>query len=480
MKTEYEAVIGLEVHAQLLTASKIFSASSAQFGGEPNAKTDPVVLGMPGVLPVLNRRAVDFAIKMGLAANCQIAPYSRFARKHYFYPDLPKGYQISQYELPLCSDGFIDIEIDGQRKRIRLNRIHLEEDAGKSIHDTALAGHDTLVDLNRSGVPLIEIVSEPDIRTAREAYLYLTRIKQLVTYLEICDGNMEEGSLRCDANVSIRPKGDSELGVKTEVKNMNSFRNVERALTYEINRQIQIVQDGGNIVQETLLWDANTNTARTMRSKEEAHDYRYFPDPDLTPLKVSREWIASIRNELPELPNDKKQRFTRDFQLPAYDAELLCDSRPLAEYYEAVAEMCGDYKLISNWMMGDVIRVLNERKIQIIDFPIPARNFADLLNLIHNKTISNSIAKIVFEEMLKTGSAPKSIVEQKGLAQISDAGAIETVVAKVIAENPQQVEQFRGGKEKVLSFFVGQVMRATRGKANPGVVNKLLREKLSE
>ncbi len=480
MKTEYEAVIGLEVHAQLLTASKIFSASSAQFGGEPNAKTDPVVLGMPGVLPVLNRRAVDFAIKMGLAANCQIAPYSRFARKHYFYPDLPKGYQISQYELPLCHDGFIDIEIDGQRKRIRLNRIHLEEDAGKSIHDTALAGHDTLVDLNRSGVPLIEIVSEPDIRTAREAYLYLTRIKQLVTYLEICDGNMEEGSLRCDANVSIRPKGDSGLGVKTEVKNMNSFRNVERALTYEINRQIQIVEDGGKIVQETLLWDANANTARTMRSKEEAHDYRYFPDPDLTPLKVSREWIAKIRDGLPELPNDKKQRFMRDFQLPKYDAERLCDSRPLAEYYEAVAETCGDYKLISNWVMGDVIRVLNERKIQIADFPIPAKNFADLLNLIHNKTISNSIAKTVFEEMLKSGAAPKSIVEQKGLAQISDAGAIETVVDKVIAENPQQVEQFRGGKEKVLSFFVGQVMRATRGKANPGVVNKLLREKLSE
>ncbi len=480
MKTEYEAVIGLEVHAQLLTASKIFSASSAQFGGEPNSKTDPVVLGLPGVLPVLNRQAVAFAIKMGLATNCQIAPYSRFARKHYFYPDLPKGYQISQYELPLCSNGFIDIEVDGQHKRIRLNRIHLEEDAGKSIHDAALAGHDTLVDLNRSGVPLIEIVSEPDIRTAQEAYAYLTRIKQLVTYLEICDGNMEEGSLRCDANVSIRPKGAQELGVKTEVKNMNSFRNVERALTFEINRQIQIVENGEEVVQETLLWDANTNTARTMRSKEEAHDYRYFPDPDLTPLEVSPDWIETLRQSLPELPNDKKQRFMSEFGLPEYDAELLCDSRNLATYFESITETCNDYKLASNWVMGEVIRVLNERKIDITGFSIPAKNFADLLNLIHNKTISNNIAKTIFEEMLKTGAAPKSIVEQKGLAQISDAGAIESIVDKVIAENPKQVEQFRGGKDKVLSFFVGQVMRATRGKANPEIVNKLLKEKLSE
>ncbi len=477
---EFEAVIGLEVHAQLLTQSKIFSPSSAEFGGEPNSKTDPVVLGLPGVLPVLNARAVAFAIKMGLATNCKIAPLSRFARKHYFYPDLPKGYQISQYELPLCSHGFVEIEIDGHTRRIGLNRIHLEEDAGKSIHDPALAGHETLVDLNRSGVPLIEIVSEPDIRTPQEAYAYLTRIKQLVTYLEICDGNMEEGSLRCDANVSIRAAGSRELGVKTEVKNMNSFRNVERALTYEIGRQIDIVKNGGTVEQETLLWDANANVVRTMRSKEEAHDYRYFPDPDLPPLVVTPEWIAEIRASLPELPQVKKQRYIAEFGLPEYDAELLTDNRALAEYYEDVARECGDYKLASNWVMGEVIRVLNEQKIDIRDFPLSPQKFAELLKLIVDDTISNNIAKSVFDEMLASGQSAQSIVEKKGLAQISDTGAIEAVVDKIIADHPDQVAQYRAGKEKVLGFFVGKVMRVMRGKANPGIVNKLLKTKLKE
>lgn len=477
---EFEAVIGLEVHAQLLTKSKIFSPSSAEFGGEPNSKTDPVVLGLPGVLPVLNARAVAYAIRMGLATNCHIAPLSRFARKHYFYPDLPKGYQISQYELPLCSNGYVEIEVDGDTRRIGLNRIHLEEDAGKSIHDPALAGHDTLVDLNRSGVPLIEIVSEPDIRTPQEAYAYLSRIKQLVTYLEICDGNMEEGSLRCDANVSIRPVGSTAFGVKTEVKNMNSFRNVERALTYEIERQIDIVKNGGEVEQETRLWDASANVARTMRSKEEAHDYRYFPDPDLPPLVVTPEWIAEIRASLPELPQVKKQRYIREFALPVYDAELLTDNRALAAYYESLAVACGDYKLASNWVMGEVIRVLNEQKIDIREFPISPQNLAELLKLIADDTISNKIAKSVFEEMLLSGQSAKSIVEKKGLAQISDTGAIEAVVDKIIADYPDQVAQYRAGKEKVLGFFVGQVMRVMRGKANPGIVNKLLRTKLKE
>ena len=477
---EYEAIIGLEVHAQLLTQSKIFSASSAAYGGEPNSQTDPVVLGMPGVLPVLNRRAVEYAIRMGLATHCHIASYSRFARKHYFYPDLPKGYQISQYELPICSNGYVEIEPEGgSAKRIGITRIHLEEDAGKSIHDPAIAGEDTLVDLNRSGVPLIEIVSEPDIRTPQEAYAYLMRLKQLLTYLDICDGNMEEGSLRCDANVSVRPAGATEFGVKTEVKNMNSFRNVERALTYEIERQKQMLSRGEEVVQETLLWDANAGVARTMRSKEEAHDYRYFPDPDLLPLTVSQEWIGRIRRELPELPREKKERFISQYQLPEYDAQLLTTSKELADYYEAVAGECRDYKLISNWLMSDIIRVLNERKIEITEFPVSAGNLAALLNLIIDNTISQKIAKTVFEEMLETGTHPRKIVEEKGLAQISDSGALEAIIENVLAENASQVAEYRSGKEKVFGYLIGQVMKATRGKANPALVNKILREKLT-
>lgn len=476
----YEAVIGLEVHAQLLTKSKIFSSSSAEFGGEPNSRTDPVVLGMPGVLPALNSRAVEFAIKMGLATNCRIAPFSRFARKHYFYPDLPKGYQISQYESPLCSGGYVDIDLeDGSRKRIGIHRIHLEEDAGKSIHDPAIAGEDTLVDLNRSGVPLIEIVSEPDLRTPAEAYAYLVRLKQVLTYLNICDGNMEEGSLRCDANISLRAFGAAEFGVKTELKNMNSFRNVERGLAFEIERQRQVLERGESVVHETLLWDADAGVARTMRGKEEAHDYRYFPEPDLPPLSISQDWIEEIRATLPELPQAKKERFMKQYQLPLYDAEILTDSTAFADYYEAVAASCTDYKTISNWMMGEVLRVLKEQKIGIGNFPIPPADLAALVNLISDNTVSQKIAKTVYEEMLLSGEKPQTIVEKKGLAQISDSSAIETLVEKILSDNHDQVEQFKAGKEKVFSFFVGQVMKATRGKANPALVNEILRKKLS-
>ncbi len=478
--TDYEVVIGLEVHAQLLTESKIFSASSARFGGEPNSRTDPVVLGLPGVLPVLNRRAVEFAIKMGLAVHCHIAPYSRFARKQYFYPDLPKGYQISQYELPVCSSGYIEIELDGVHKKIGLTRIHLEEDAGKSIHDPAIAGEDTLVDLNRSGVPLIEIVSEPDLRSPAEAYAYLSALKKIVTYLGVCDGNMEEGSLRCDANVSLRPVGRRELGVKTEVKNMNYFRNVERALQFEIERQRNILSAGGEVVQETLLWDAGAGVARTMRGKEEAHDYRYFPDPDLPPLEVSPKWIEELRAEMPELPLARKRRFIEQYQIPAYDAELLTGERAFADFFEGVAKLCPDYKLVSNWMMSDVTRVLNEQKTGIEAFGLSITEFAELLNLIVDKTISIKIAKEVFEEMLASGKTAKGVVEEKGLAQISDSSQIESLIDMILKKFPDQVNQYLAGKEKVLGFLVGQVMRETGGKANPGLVNQTLKQKLQE
>ena len=476
----YEAVIGLEVHAQLLTESKIFSPSSAAFGGEPNTQTDPVVLGLPGALPVLNKKAVEFAIKMGLATHCEIANFSQFARKHYFYPDLPKGYQISQYELPICKNGYVQIEVNDTVKKIRLNRIHLEEDAGKSIHDPALAGHDTLVDLNRSGVPLIEIVSEPDIRTPEEAYAYLSALKQIVTYLGICDGNMEEGSLRCDANVSVRPVGEKAFGVKTEVKNMNSFRNVERALHYEINRQISILREGGSIQQETLLWDANANVAKTMRSKEEAHDYRYFPDPDLTPIVVEKDFIESIKNELPELPEAKKLRFISEYQLPEYDAALLTETKEMADYYESVVQHCTDYKLASNWVMSEIIRILNDRKISIVDFPLSPEQIAELLNMVVTEKISLKIAKTVYEEMLATNRSAEAIVSKKGLVQISDTSELAKIIEEILSKNPKQVEEYKGGKDKVLGFFVGQVMRATKGQANPALVNKILKEKLAE
>ncbi len=478
---EYEAIIGLEVHCQLSTQSKIFCGCKTDFGAQQNTQVCPVCLGMPGVLPVLNRRAVEFAIRMGLATHCRIAEHSIFARKNYFYPDLPKGYQISQYEEPLCEDGYLEIELEsGEKKRIHIIRIHLEEDAGKSVHaEDYVSENETLIDLNRCGVPLIEIVSGPDIRSPREAYHYLVRIRQLVRYLEICDGNMEQGSLRCDANISVRPKGQDAFGVKTELKNMNSFRNVERALEYEIQRQIAMLERGEPIQQETLLWDAARNRVVPMRSKEYAHDYRYFPEPDLVPLMISSEWRQAIAAQLPELPVARRERFVRDYRLPEYDAAVLTEEKPVADYFEAVVKAGADAKQASNWVMGDVLRVLKEEKIEISAFPVKPEALAEMIQLITDGTISSKLAKTVFEEMRKTQKSAKQIVEEKGLVQITDTGAIERVVDEVLAANPKEVERYRQGEEKLIGFFVGQVMRATRGKANPQMVNQLLRQKLS-
>lgn len=481
MNEKYEAVIGLEVHAQLLTDSKAFCGCTTKFGNTPNSNVCPVCLGMPGVLPVLNKNLVEFTLKMGLATHCRVAPKSTFARKNYFYPDLPKGYQISQYEEPICQNGFIDVELkDGSTKRIGITRIHMEEDAGKSIHDMNV---DTLVDVNRCGVPLMEIVSEPDMRTSHEAYQYLSAIKQIVTYLGICDGNMEEGSLRCDANVSVRRKGEKQFGTKTEVKNMNSFRNVERALEYEINRQIAVIEDGGSVVQETLLWDADKNVAVSMRSKEEAHDYRYFPEPDLVPVLVDQAWIATVKSTLPELPVERRNRFVDTFSLPKYDADILTLEKELADYYEEVAGKLAkkdseSYKSISNWVMTDVLRVVNEEHVKVNDFPVSPENLAAMVNLIGEGVISGKIAKEVFEEMLKTKEHPKTIVEQKGLVQVSDAGTLEKIIDEVLAHNSDQREKYRSGKTQLFGFFVGETMKATKGKANPKIVNDILKRKL--
>ena len=477
MNEKYEGVIGLEVHAQLLTNSKIFCSCSTKFGNKPNSNVCPICLGHPGVLPVLNKQVVEYTVLMGLATNCTINERSIFARKNYFYPDLPKGYQISQYEEPACEHGFIDITLpDTITKKIGITRIHMEEDAGKSIHDSGLS---TSVDLNRCGVPLIEIVSDPDMRIANEAYLYLSRIKQIVQYLGICDGNMEEGSLRCDANISIRLRGETKLGTKTEVKNMNSFRNVERAINYEINRQMEILEDGGRIIQETLLWDADKNKAFSMRSKEEAHDYRYFPEPDLFPVLVDSKWKNELAALLPELPNERKNRFINSIKLPEYDAEILTQSKDIADYYEKVITVTDDYKSASNWVMGDVLKVINEKKIDIKDFLVSAENLAELINIINDNTISSKIAKEIFPEMLKENKKPLEIVKSKNLLQITDTTAIAGVIDNVLSNFPNEVEEFLNGKEKVFGFFIGKIMQETKGKANPKIVNELLREKIS-
>jgi aspartyl-tRNA(Asn)/glutamyl-tRNA(Gln) amidotransferase subunit B len=477
MNEKYEAVIGLEVHAQLLTNSKIFCGCSTKFGNDANSNTCPVCLGHPGVLPVLNKKVVEYTALMGFATNCTVNEHSIFARKNYFYPDLPKGYQISQYEEPICEHGFIEVNTkNGASKKIGITRIHMEEDAGKSIHDT---GSFTLVDVNRCGVPLMEIVSEPDIRNSEEAYLYLSKIKQIVQYLGICDGNMEEGSLRCDANISVRLKGEKEFGVKTEIKNMNSFRNVERAIDYEIKRQIELVEDGEKIVQQTLLWDADANEAYPMRSKEEAHDYRYFPDPDLLPVIVDENWKNELKLSLPELPDIKRNRFISNYSLSIYDSEILTQTKSLANYYEQVVSVTDEYKLASNWVMGDVLAVLNDKKIDISDFPISALNLGELINLIQDGTISGKIAKEIFPIMLENNSDPEVIVKEKNLLQISDSSVIEAIIQKIIGANPAQVEEYRAGKEKVFGFFVGHVMKESKGKANPKLVNEILKKKLS-
>ncbi|MCB9259771.1 MAG: Asp-tRNA(Asn)/Glu-tRNA(Gln) amidotransferase subunit GatB [Ignavibacteriales bacterium] len=471
---EFEAVIGLEVHAQLLTDTKIFCGCSTKFGNPANSNVCPVCLGHPGVLPVLNKKVVEFTTLMGLATNCTINEKSVFARKNYFYPDLPKGYQISQFELPICENGYIDIKTNDE-KRIRIKRIHMEEDAGKSIHDQ---GYDTLVDVNRCGTPLIEIVSEPDISSGEEAYQYLSNLKQIITYLGICDGNMEEGSLRCDANISIRPKGATELGTRTEVKNMNSFRNVQKAIDFEIDRQINLVEDGGEVIQQTLLWNAEQNKATSMRGKEEAHDYRYFPDPDLMPVIVDEAWQKEIFITMPELPVKRKERFIKDLNLPEYDAEVLTSQREMADFYEEVLTETNDSKIASNWVMGDVLKIINEQKISFSNFPVSPKNLGKLINLINQNKISSKIAKDVFPFMLEEDRDPEIIVKEKNLIQITDTSAIESAIDNVINQNPDQVEEFKSGKDKVIGFFVGQVMKETKGKANPQMVNQILREKL--
>jgi aspartyl-tRNA(Asn)/glutamyl-tRNA(Gln) amidotransferase subunit B len=481
---KYEVVIGLEVHAQLLTQSKIFSQDAASFGQPPNTNVSPVSLGHPGTLPVLNKAAVEFALRMGLATHCHIRPVSLFARKHYFYPDLPKGYQISQFDEPICYDGWVEIEDDlkgdgSKTKKIGITRIHLEEDAGKSIHDLDI---DTLVDLNRAGVPLIEIVSEPDIRSAQEAVAYLTQIRQILLYLGICDGNMEEGSLRCDANISIRPVGQQTFGTKTEVKNMNSFRNVEKAIEYEVARQIEVVESGGRIVQETRGWDAGSQTTKPQRSKEQAHDYRYFPEPDLPPIRVPQSWLDEIRAHLPELALDRKRRFVKQYGLPGYDATILTQEQSLAQFFEdccrALAEQSSErYKLVSNWIMTEVMRVLGEQKVGIVELGLKPEYVAELVDLFASEAISSKVAKEIFPDVL-AGKSPKSLVEERGLMQVSDDSVIIELVEQLLANNPDEVGRYRSGKKNLMGFFVGQALKASQGKFNPKVVTKILQERL--
>ena len=476
----FEPVIGLEVHAQLLTRSKLFCACSAEFGAPPNTHACPVCMAFPGVLPVANRRAVEFAIRAGLATDCRIAPTSRWARKNYFYPDLPKAYQISMYDAPICIGGAVPFVVDGVEKRVRLTRIHLEEDAGKNVHDAH--ADSSLVDLNRAGVPLLEIVSEPELRSPAEAAAYLKALRSILQYLEVCDGNMEEGSFRCDANVSIRPAGSDTLGIRAEVKNLNSFRSVERALEYEIARQTELVESGGRVVQETRLWDADREVTRPMRSKEFAHDYRYFPDPDLPPLVVEPSWIEAVRRDLPELPRARRDRFVRDLELPAYDADVLTARRDLADYFETALARHHNAKAIANWVMESVLRIVRERKLDetlhIRDWPVPAEHLAELVALIDRQTISGKIAKTVFDEMVACGKPPGTIVEERGLVQMTDAGAISLAVDRVLESSADKVAEYRAGKEKLFGFFVGQVMKQTAGKANPQQVNEILRRKL--
>ena len=475
---EFETVIGLEVHAQLLTDTKIFCGCPTRFGAEPNSQTCPICLGMPGVLPVLNKKVVEYAMKAALATGCEIQPMSRFARKNYFYPDLPKGYQISQYELPIALRGHIDIPLGGGHKRIGITRIHMEEDAGKSLHEgIAGASH---VDLNRAGTPLIEIVSEPDMRSSEEAVEYLKRLRAILMYLEVCDGNMEEGSFRCDANVSIMPRGETKFGTRAELKNINSFRFVQKAIEYEIKRQKALIMDGGKVVQETRLWDTQKGITVSMRGKEEAHDYRYFPDPDLVPVEIDNGWIEKIRKTLPELPSDKVKRFVADYGIPEYDAEVLSISRALANYYEETARISGQPKAASNWIMGDLLRFLKEDDREIEESSVTPTHIAEMIKLIDNGTISGKIAKTVMEEMYKTGKMPDDVVKEKGLIQVTDTGAIEKVIDEVLAENADSVAAYRSGKDKLFGFFVGQVMKKSQGKANPAVLNDLLKKKLGK
>jgi aspartyl-tRNA(Asn)/glutamyl-tRNA(Gln) amidotransferase subunit B len=473
----YEPVIGLEVHAQLLTQSKMFCACGTTFGLPANTQTCPICLGMPGTLPVVNRKAVEMAIRTGLALNCTIRSTNRFARKNYFYPDLPKGYQISQYEEPICEHGWVEVSAGSSPKRIKIRRAHLEEDAGKNVHDTGASG--SRVDLNRAGTPLLEIVTEPDMRSADEVVAYLKMLRDMLMYLEVCDGNMEEGSLRCEPNLSLRPVGQQAFGTKVELKNINSFKFVKDALEYEIRRQTKVLNEGGKINQETRLWDVEKGVTATMRSKEEAHDYRYFPDPDLVPLNLSVEWIEELRQTVPELPAVRQKRFVSEYGLPEYDTGVLTVSKPLADYFESCVKLFNQPKSVSNWVMGELLRELNNSGTAVGDSPVSPERLVSLLKLVDNGTISLKVAREIFPELYASKMSPEQIVQEKGLTQVSDEGALGKIIDEVIAKNPAQVAQYRSGKEQVLGFFVGQVMKASGGKANPGKVNELLKKSLS-
>lgn len=471
---DWEVVIGLEIHAQLNTKSKMFSSDSAQFGGGDNEHIQTVSLGLPGALPVVNKAAIEASMKTGLALNCSIRKRSVFARKNYFYPDLPKGYQISQYDEPLCEEGRVEYFLDGEMKSVRIERAHMEEDAGKSTH----FGDYTLINLNRAGVPLLEIVSGPDMRSPQEAAEYARTVRKILRYLEVCDGNLEEGSMRCDCNVSIRKKGTEKLGTKVELKNINSFRFIEKALEYEIQRQVDAVESGQAIVQETRLFDSTKNITVAMRSKEEAHDYRYFPDPDLLPIRVTQEWIDQIKSNLPELPLQRATRFQQEYSIPQYDSFILTQEREISEYFEVAAKKSKNPKAASNWIMGELLRNLNEEKKDITASPISAEQLAEVILLIDSNTISGKMAKTLFQEMWKTGKNPNDLVKEMGMEQITDSSAIEKVIDEIIAANPGQAEQYRSGKTKLFGFFVGQAMKATKGQASPELVNEVLKKKL--
>ena len=476
LREKYEVVIGLEVHAQLKTKSKIFAPDSTEFGNEQNSQTSAITLGMPGVLPVLNKECVNMGIKLGLALNCDIPERCKFDRKQYFYPDLPKGYQISQYDEPICVNGHLDIN----GKRIGITRAHLEEDAGKLVHvgSDGIAGSKySLVDLNRAGTPLLEIVSEPDMRSSEEAKNYMEELRNIVRYIGVCDGNLEEGSMRCDANISIMPKGSKEFGTRAEIKNVNSFKALQRAIEYEIDRQIELVEDGEEVVQETRLWDDNEGVTKSMRGKEDAHDYRYFPEPDLMPLSISREWVEDVRKTLPELPNQKRERYM-SLGLSEYDAGVIVEQMESALFFDKVLELGADAKLAVNFMMGPIAAYLKEEHITIVDTKLTPENLAELIGLIEKKTISNNIGKQIIVDMMKDGTPASKIVEEKGLSQITDVNAIRKMVEEVVNNSPAQVEQYKSGKTNIFGYFVGQVMKATKGKANPQTVNEILKELL--
>lgn len=479
---KYEAVIGLEVHTELRTATKIFCSCRTSFGAEPNTNVCPVCLGLPGVLPVLNKKVLEFAVRTGLALNCEISRYSKFDRKNYYYPDLPKNFQTSQYDLPICEHGHLDVEVDGKKTTIRITRAHMEEDAGKLVHHgTSITDSDySLVDYNRTGTPLLEIVSEPDMHSAKEAVAYMEKLRAILQYCGVSDCKMEEGSLRCDANVSVRPVGQKELGTKTEIKNINSFRGVERAIEYEAMRQAELLEEGGTVVQETRTWDEKEGVTKSMRKKEEANDYRYFPEPDLVPFTVSEEYIEEIRKTLPELPDARKERYMESYGLTSYDADYLTNDKARADYFEAMVAAGADPKEAANWLMGDFAKKLSQSGLEMAAAPVTAAALADLLGLIGKGTISGKIAKQVFSDMWETGKDAETIVKEKGLVQISDTGALEELADRIIAANPQSVADFKAGKKKAVGFLMGQIMKETKGKANPQVVNGILTKKLSE